>query len=176
MRTVFGMSGSFGWVILKCLFKSIPLQCFDAIIARLFLLFGSVKRCPIPQIDTKSFGQIFLLNRDRKDHDSQTWQDSKLFSLPGKRAIFCTFWGCFLTNCRENLERKGEKTLEKIQKKIQWRRRPEIADFFPLSWSNVSWWKIYGAKKKSKKQFPENEMVKWNPGRLHGKFIVPTSI
>ena len=37
---------------------------------------------------------------------------------------------------RKPLE-KGKKPQEKIQK-IQWRRRAEIADFCPLSWSNVS--------------------------------------
>ena len=43
-----------------------------------------------------------------------------------------------LLNYTENLERKRKKhPLEKIQK-IQRRRRPDIADFCPLSWSNAS--------------------------------------
>ena len=40
-----------------------------------------------------------------------------------------------LLNYTVNLEKINP--LEKIQK-IQWRRRPEIADVCPLSWSNVS--------------------------------------
>ena len=48
------------------------------------------------------------------------------------------FGAISLLNCTVNLEKRGENPLEKI-KKNQWRRRPELADFCPLSWSNVSW-------------------------------------
>ena len=44
------------------------------------------------------------------------------------------FRGLVLLNYTENLEQKKENPVESLQ----WRRRPEIADFCPLSWSNVS--------------------------------------
>ena len=59
-----------------------------------------------------------------------------VFSAPGNRAIFSTFGAISLLYYTVN---QGKNPLEKIQK-IQWRRRPEIADFCPLSWSNVSWY------------------------------------
>ena len=73
-----------------------------------------------------------------KNHDSQR-RDRILrpFSPPGNRAIFSTFGGDFLLSYTENLEKKLKNPLEKLQK-IQWRRRPEIADFSPLLWSNAS--------------------------------------
>ena len=76
--------------------------------------------------------------RDRKNHDSQR-RDRIL------RIFLCSGIGQFsphvgaisLLNCTENLEKQDKNPLEKIQK-IQWRNFPEIADFCPLSWSNVS--------------------------------------
>ena len=59
-----------------------------------------------------------------------------IFSPPRDRAIFSTFWGDFLTKLYiETGERE----------RIHWRKfekssgdAPEIADFCPWSWSNVS--------------------------------------
>ena len=61
------------------------------------------------------------------------------FSLRGKSGNFLLIFGAIsLLSYTENLERKEESPLEKIFKKIQWRWRPEIADFCRLSWSNAS--------------------------------------
>ena len=50
-------------------------------------------------------------------------------------ATFSRFEGARLTK----LDREpGEKAKNPVES-LQWRRRPEIADFCPLSWSNVSW-------------------------------------
>ena len=44
--------------------------------------------------------------------------------------------------------RKSKKSVESLQ----WRRRPEIADFCPLSWSNVPWDKKTRKSEKKKKE------------------------
>ena len=48
-----------------------------------------------------------------------------LFSPPGNRASFSTFWGDFLTKLHREAGEKGKNPLEKIQK-IQLRRRPKL--------------------------------------------------
>ena len=75
----------------------------------------------------------------KKPRQPETWQDSALFSPPGNRAIFSTFWGDFLTKLHSKPGEKGNRSTGENAEKIQWRRRPEIADFWPLSWSNASW-------------------------------------
>ena len=50
-------------------------------------------------------------------------------------ATFSRFWGARLTKLHRE---PGEKAKNPVES-LQWRRRPEIADFCPLSWSNVSW-------------------------------------
>ena len=81
-------------------------------------------------------------NRDRKTRDSQRRESRDrilcFFSPPGNRAIFSTFWGDFLTKLHSKPGEKGKKIHWRKFKKVQWRQRPEIADFCPLSWSNVS--------------------------------------
>ena len=47
------------------------------------------------------------------------------------------FGAISLLNYTENMENK-EKSTGENPPQIQWRQRPEIADFCPLSWSNVS--------------------------------------
>ena len=54
-----------------------------------------------------------------------------------KTGNFLHIWGAFLPKLHSKPGEKATNPLEKIQK-IQWRRRPEIADFCPLSWSNPS--------------------------------------
>ena len=61
----------------------------------------------------------------------------RLFLRPENGQFSPHFGAISLLNCKENLEKKEKNPLEKIQK-IQWRNFPEIADFCPLSWSNVS--------------------------------------
>ena len=77
---------------------------------------------------------------DRKNHDSHRRDRILRFFLRPDIGQFSPHVGAIsLLKYTVNLE-KREKTLEKIQKfkKIQWRQRPEIADFCPLSWSNAS--------------------------------------
>ena len=49
-------------------------------------------------------------------------------------ATFSRFWGARLTKLHRE---PGEKAKNPVES-LQWRRRPEIADFCPLSWSYVS--------------------------------------
>ena len=49
-------------------------------------------------------------------------------------ATFSRFWGARLTKLRIDTGEKAKTPVESLQ----WRRRPEIADFCPLSWSNLS--------------------------------------
>ena len=54
-----------------------------------------------------------------------------------KSGNFLQILGDFLAKLHSEAGEKGKKGTEKIQD-IQWRRRREIADFCPLSWSNAS--------------------------------------
>ena len=82
------------------------------------------------------FSRIFMfVGAENTNHDSQRRDSVLRFFL--RRAIFATFWGDSLLHIAQKSRRKRRKIHEKIQK-IQWRRRPEIADFCPLSWSNAS--------------------------------------
>ena len=78
------------------------------------------------------------IGTERTTTAADVWQDSALFSPPGNRAIFCTFWGHFLTELHSKPGEKSKNIHWRKILKIQWRRRPEIADFCPLSWSNMS--------------------------------------
>ena len=49
-------------------------------------------------------------------------------------ATFSRFWGARLTKLHREPGEKAKNPVESLQR----RRRPEIADFCPLSWSNVS--------------------------------------
>ena len=49
-------------------------------------------------------------------------------------ATFSRFWGARLTKLHRE---PGEKAKNPVES-LQWRRHPEIADFCPLSWSNLS--------------------------------------
>ena len=96
---------------------------------------ASQRNCSVVSI-VLSFPTI--LSRDCKNHDSQRHDRILGCSLhPEIRQLFLVFWGNFLTNYAVSLEKREKNPLEKIQK-IQWRRRPEIADFCPLSRSNSS--------------------------------------
>ena len=74
----------------------------------------------------------------KKPWQPATWQNFTPFSLPGIGQFFPHFGVISSLNWAEKPWRKIENPLEKIQK-IQWTRRPEIAEFCPLLWSNVSW-------------------------------------
>ena len=51
-----------------------------------------------------------------------------------------TCWGDFLSKSRSRPGERGTNIhLRKLHKIKMWGRRPETADFCPLSWSNVSW-------------------------------------
>ena len=65
----------------------------------------------------------------------ETWQDFTHFSPPGNRTIFSTFWGEFLLNYTEQLEKKDKHSPEKSQK-FQWRQCSEIPDFYIKSTSS----------------------------------------
>ena len=49
-------------------------------------------------------------------------------------ATFSRFSGALLTKLHIKPEERAKNPVESLQ----WRRRPEIADFCPLSWSNAS--------------------------------------
>ena len=73
-----------------------------------------------------------------KGSSAQIGSGSGLLSPPGNRAISSTFAGDLLTKLHGKPGEKGTKIHWRIFKRIR-RRRREIADFCPLSWSNVSW-------------------------------------
>ena len=78
-------------------------------------------------------------DRDQTNHDSQRHDRFLRFFLRLEIGQFSPHFGAMsLLNYTGNLE-KREKIHWRKFKKFQWRRRPEIADFCPLSWSNVSW-------------------------------------
>ena len=56
---------------------------------------------------------------------------------------------------------------------LQWRRRPEIADFCPLSWSNVSW--IFQASLRFRFLTPFSTIfwVFWGPERIFPRICLP---
>ena len=62
--------------------------------------------------------------------------------VTGFDAIFSTgFFATFSRFCGAHLIKLHIKTGDKAKnpvESLQWRRRPEIADFCPLSWSNAS--------------------------------------
>ena len=62
----------------------------------------------------------------------QTWQDLTRFSPLDFSLLSPDFRGLVL------LINTGKRTKNPVES-LQWRRRPEIADFCPLSWSNLSW-------------------------------------
>ena len=73
-----------------------------------------------------------------KIHHSQRRDRILLFFLRPEIGQFSPHFSAIsLLHCTVNPETLKKYPLEKIQE-IQWRRRPEIADFCPLSWSNVS--------------------------------------
>ena len=60
------------------------------------------------------------------------------FFCARKSGNFSPHFGAIsILNLHSKPEEMGENPLEKIQKKIHWRRRPEIVNFCPLSWSNL---------------------------------------
>ena len=85
---------------------------------------------------SQKFERIRPLSQSRKNHDShrrdRIWRDFLHWIF---RYFLHFFWGLVLLNCTEILEKKQKNPVESLQ----WRRRPEIADFCPLSWSNLSW-------------------------------------
>ena len=77
--------------------------------------------------------------QNQKKHDSQRFARILCFFLRPEIGQFSPHCGAdFLLNYTEQLETK-EKIHWRNFKKIQWRLRPEIADFCLLLWSNVSW-------------------------------------
>ena len=89
------------------------------------------------KIRSKIRGKI----RDENSKNSGNFRSAifltELFFSAQKSGNLSTFWGDFLANnYTENLEKEEENPLEK--KKNQWKRRSEIADVCPLSWSNAS--------------------------------------
>ena len=78
-------------------------------------------------------------NWDRKTHDSQRRDGILRFLLrPEIGQISPHFVAISLLNHTGDLERRGRNPLAEIKNNLQRRRRPEIADFCPLSWSNES--------------------------------------
>ena len=59
------------------------------------------------------------------------------FFFARKSGNFLHIFGRFPTKLYRKPGEKGNNPLEKIQK-VHWRRRPQTADFCPLSWSNVN--------------------------------------
>ena len=67
---------------------------------------------------------------------------------------FSRLWGARLTK----LHRKPGEQAKNPVESLQWRRRPEIADFCPWSWSNVSWGTV-------SEEFPESQKrLFWHSG------------
>ena len=94
-----------------------------------------VKRA-VPATQVSNFGILFS---GPENHDSQRRDRILRPFLRPEIGQFSPHFGMIsLPNYTENLEKNEKHPLEKIQK-IQWRRRPEIADFCPLSWSNAPW-------------------------------------
>ena len=71
-------------------------------------------------------------------------------------ATFSRFWGARLTKLHRE---PGEKAKNPVES-LQWRRRPETADFCPLSWSNVSWKSSWFASRGPEMAVP----ILWAPG------------
>ena len=76
-----------------------------------------------------------LFSGPKEPWQPQTWQDLTRFSPQHFPLLSPDFRGLVLLNCTQKLEKKAKNPVESLQ----WRRRPEIADFCPLSWSNLSW-------------------------------------
>ena len=77
---------------------------------------------------------------EKKPWQSETLTGFYAFSLHPEIGQFSPhFWDPFLTKLHSKPGVNGGKKHWRKWKKIQWRRRREIADFCPLSWSNVSW-------------------------------------
>ena len=77
------------------------------------------------------------INRDRKNHDSQTFDRILRFFSAWKSGNFLHILGRFLTNLHRKPGEKRKKSAGEHSKDPM-----EIADFCPLSWSNASWIKI----------------------------------
>ena len=73
------------------------------------------------------------MSQGRKNHDSHVTGFDAIFST-GFFATFSRFCGARLSKLHINTGEKAKNPVESLQ----WRRRPEIADFCPLSWSNLS--------------------------------------
>ena len=71
----------------------------------------------------------------KKPWQPQIWQDLTRFSPLDFLLLSPDFGGARLTKLHRE---PGEKAKNPVES-LQWRRRPEIAHFCPLSWSNVSW-------------------------------------
>ena len=72
----------------------------------------------------------------RKPWQPQTWQDLTRFSpLDFSLLSRQILGGSSYTKLHINTGEKAKNPVESLQ----WRRRPEIADFCPLLWSNLSW-------------------------------------
>ena len=77
--------------------------------------------------------------RDQESHDSQRRDRILRSFVPPEIRQNCPHFGAVsLLSYTINLE-KREKIHWRKFKKIQWRRRPAIADFCPLPWPNASW-------------------------------------
>ena len=70
-----------------------------------------------------------------KNHDSHRRDRILRDFLHWIFATFSRFSGALLTKLQI---KPGERAKNPVES-LQWRRRPEIADFCPLSWSNWSW-------------------------------------
>ena len=99
-----------------------------------------------PYILRKTCNSILWLRRPatvfgtEKPWQPETWQESKLFSLPGNRAIFSTFWGDFLTKLHSKPGEKGKDSTGENSTKNPVETAPRSCRWIcPLSWSNASW-------------------------------------
>ena len=99
------------------------------------------------------------------------------FSPPGDGAIFSTFWGDFLSTLHIKPGEKGEKQLERTQK-IQWRRRPEIADFsVPSESASTRVWRVRGLGAGFEIAIePFRTAERRNPGKGHFYFLCQTLV
>ena len=91
------------------------------------------------QIRVQLFSKCCTSFGTEKNHDSQRPDRILLFFLHAEVGQLSPHFGAIsLLNYTVNLEKRGENPLENIQKKNSRQKFPEIADFCPLSWSNVS--------------------------------------
>ena len=110
----------------------------------------------------------------KKPWQPQTWQDLTRFSPLDFSLLSPDFRGLVLLNCTYNTGEKAKIPVESLQ----WRRRPEIADFLVFPVSRKSPWINFGFEKVKLERNADNFgrefwawifWVAWTPGKTRPK-------